>query len=465
MIAWQPCIPMIICSLLRMMRNVFYLIAFTFSTTLNAQQKVTQSPLAFRYQSDRGPGSDSETYRPLGDLKWRFKTGGKIVSSPVIHQGLALIGSADGNLYAIDIKTGREQWRYKTAGPVHSSPALYDNTVFVGSMDGHFYAIDFKTGKQKWRLQTGGEKPLGDTSYWGMKPLGMYHEDLWDCFISSPIVDNIDAEGVVYFGSSDTNVYAVNAKTGTIKWKFKTNGSVHASPTLYKGTIYIGGWDACLYAIDAKTGNEKWKFKTGVQPAMTGIQASATVEDDIVYVGARDAHLYALNADKGTVLWKYDANGSWIVSSAVLKNDVLYVGTSDSYRLLALNARTGEEKYHFKTNGYVFGTPAVSGNSVYIGDFTGNFYSLDLASNGKRWNRFSTESRNTNGGAILKKDTLDFMYAANGADLSLYIVNKKVMDDFYKLGSVVSSPVVNDDVVYFGSADGYFYALNLKETD
>jgi len=54
-------------------------------------------------------------------------------------------------------------------------------------MDGYFYAVDFISGKQKWKFKTGGEKPMGDTSYWGMKPSGMFMEDLWDCFLSSPL--------------------------------------------------------------------------------------------------------------------------------------------------------------------------------------------------------------------------------------------------------------------------------------
>ena len=63
---------------------------------------------------------------------------------------------------------------------------------------------------------------------------------------------------------------------------------------------------------------------------------------------------------------------------------------------------------------------------------------------------------------ILKNDTLDFLFAAKGEDLSFYDVNKKVMDDFYKLGSIVSSPLVKDGMLFFGSADGYLYALKLK---
>jgi len=196
---------------------------------------------------------------------------------------------------------------------------------------------------------------------------------------------------------------------------------------------------------------------------MAGIQSSATVSNGMVYFGARDGYLYALDACSGNVMWKYDASGSWIVSTAVVKDGVLYVGTSDTYLLLALDAKTGKEKFRFKTNGYVFGKPAIIGNTVYFGDFTGKMYSLDITSAGKIWNSFSTEKRSQNAGIILKNDTLDFAFAAKGGDLSFYDVNKKVMDDFYTLGPIVSSPLVQDGVLFFGSADGYLYALKLKK--
>jgi outer membrane protein assembly factor BamB len=116
-----------------------------------------------------------------------------------------------------------------------------------------------------------------------------------------------------------------------------------------------------------------------------------------------------------------------------------------------------------KANGYVFGKPAIIGNTVYFGDFTGKMYSLDITSAGKIWNSFSTEKRSQNAGIILKNDTLDFAFAAKGGDLSFYDVNKEVMDDFYTLGPIVSSPLVQGGVLFFGSADGYLYALKLKK--
>jgi outer membrane protein assembly factor BamB len=404
-------------------------------------------------------------YKTIKNIKWKFKTDGKIFSSPIVFNGIALIGSEDGNLYAVEVIAGKQKWKFKTGGAVHSTPAVYGNTVYFGSYDGYYYAIDLTTGKQKWKFKTGGEKQMGATAYWGMKPVDMYMNDLWDCFLSSPIVDKSDNGLTAYFGSSDGNLYAVDAKNGSLKWKFTTNGIIHASPIIENGTIYIGSWDTYMYAINAKTGKEKWKFKTGDQVAMTGIQASSTVQDGVIYFGARDAHLYALDAGNGNLVWKYDAENAWIISSAVIREKTLYVGTSDTYLLLALDAKTGKEKFRFKTNGYVFGSPAIAGSTAYVGDFTGRIYALDLDSQGKRWNSFSTEARQKNAVSILKNDTLDFMYTAKGGDLSLYLVNKKVMDDFYTLGSIVSSPVIKGEVLYFGSADGYLYAMNMKDAN
>jgi len=445
------------------MKYILALTTFLFPVIfLDAQKKSNEAPVNYSQENEHN-NLCTDRYQPIDNVKWKFKTGGKVFSSPAVLSGIAIIGSEDKNLYAVDINTGKQKWKFTTGGATHSSPVISNGTIYFGSFDGYYYAIDFLTGKEKWKFKTGGEKHFGDTSYWGMKPAGIYMDDPWDLFLSSPVVNENTGTPVVYFGSSDGNLYAVNVKNGIEMWKFKTNGNFHSSPVLKNDILYIGNWDTYFYAINSKTGKELWKFKTGEQVAMAGIQSSATVSNGMVYFGARDGYLYALDACSGNVMWKYDASGSWIVSTAVVKDGVLYVGTSDTYLLLALDAKTGKEKFRFKTNGYVFGKPAIIGNTVYFGDFTGKMYSLDITSAGKIWNSFSTEKRSQNAGIILKNDTLDFAFAAKGGDLSFYDVNKEVMDDFYTLGPIVSSPLVQGGVLFFGSADGYLYALKLKK--
>jgi outer membrane protein assembly factor BamB len=89
-------------------------------------------------------------------------------------------------------------------------------------------------------------------------------------------------------------------------------------------------------------------------------------------------------------------------------------------------------------------------------------FSVDLDSKGRRWDAFATESRKLHAASVLKDDTLNFSYAAKGADLYQYAANVQVMNDFYTLGPIVSSPAVANNLLYFGSADGYLYALELN---
>ena len=402
-------------------------------------------------------------YKPLANLKWAFKTNGKVFSSPIVHEGIVYIGSEDGYFYAIEEHTGKIHWKFKTGGAVHSSPAIFKNIVYIGSFDGYFYAINTKTGHLKWKFKTGGEHWSGEISLWGMKPADMYMEDLWDFFLSSPVINPDKKNPGVFFGSSDGNVYALNAFTGELKWKFKTDGSIHCSPTLYKNNLYIGGWDANLYAIDIETGKERWRFETGKQTGFKGIESTVAIADGMVYFGARDPFLFALNAETGKLIWKYDADHSWIISSAVVANNVVYVGTSDTFLLVALDAKNGQELFKFKANGYVYSSPALAGNTAYFGDFSGNFFAVNTKSSAKEWSSFSTEGRKLFASEILNNNLIDFTYASKESDLSFYDNNKMVMDQFYKLGPIVSSPFIANNTVYFGSADGNCYAIELQK--
>lgn len=409
-------------------------------------------------QNEQSSTKSASPTKQADPLKWKFQTNGKLFSSPKIADGTIYIGSEDKNLYAIDEKTGQQKWKFLTGAAVHSSAAIADGIVYFSSFDGFIYAVDAKTGQEKWKFKTGSEQKMGGKGYFGFKPEEAYHDDLWDFFLSSPVVQ----KNVVYAGSSDGNVYALNAKDGSLKWKHATGNSVHSSPAIDNNTLYIGSWDTYLYALDTESGAEKWKFKTGDQGGLTGILANPAIRNGIVYIGARDGFFYALNSSSGDLIWKYSCNNSWIMSSAAFKDDLVYFGTSDTYLLLGLDQKTGKEKFSFKSNGYLYSSPLVSGTTLFIGDFTGKMFAVDLNGKGLKSTSFATEGRKKYAAQVLKNDTLDFVYAAKGADLAQFAVNEKVMNDYYKLGAIVSTPAVSNKVLFFGSADGYLYALKLK---
>jgi outer membrane protein assembly factor BamB len=404
----------------------------------------------------------NQNYSTFAGLKWQFKTAGKIFSSPAVIGGIAYIGSEDHNLYAVDVKTGTLLWKFETGGAVHSSPSVNKNVVCFGSYDGNYYALNARTGKLLWKFKTGGEKKVGAKGLWTMQPSNEYMDDLYDFFLSSPVFSANSS--MVYFGSSDGNLYAVNTAIGKLKWAFKTNGLIHTTPALYNGKLFFGSWDTYFYAVDAATGKLAWKFKTRDQPEyhlLEGVQASAACSNGMVYIGARDGFFYALSAATGKVVWKYAADNSWVLTTAAVQNGVVYTGTSDTYLFLAFDAKTGRQIFKYKANGYVYSSPALTATTAFFGDFTGKLFAIDTKT-GKLNGQYTVAARQQNAAAVLRADTLDYGYLAKDKDNALYATSVTTMDKFYTLGPIVSSPAISQGVLYVGSADGYLYAINLK---
>jgi outer membrane protein assembly factor BamB len=195
-----------------------------------------------------------------GKLKWKFQTAGEhrfsakhihgslpeaesmpdpfdfYLSSPSISGNAVYFGSGDGNVYSLDIATGKLNWKFQTGDVVHASPAISNGTLYVGSWDAFFYALDAVTGKEKWRFKTGVDEDIHNQ-------VGIQ---------SSAAV----ADGIVYFGCRDSNFYALDASTGEKKWSFNNKGSwVITSPGIYDGKVYFGTSDTSLfYGFDAKLG-------------------------------------------------------------------------------------------------------------------------------------------------------------------------------------------------------------------
>ena len=95
---------------------------------------------------------------------------------------------------------------------------------------------------------------------------------------------------LVYVGSADYNVYALNANTGAKVWNYATDGIIISSPTIANGIVYIGSRDHNVYALDAATGKEVWSYTTG-----NLVDSSPTIANGIVYIGSRDHNVYALD--------------------------------------------------------------------------------------------------------------------------------------------------------------------------
>ena len=388
-------------------------------------------------------------------VKWKFRTSGSVFSTPAIANGLAFVGSTDHFLYAVDVATGSEKWKFETDSRVTSSPAVTNGTVYFGSMDANFYAVDATTGKLKWKFTTGGERRFTAAHIHGAMPAGETMPDPFDFFLSSPVISG----GSVFFGSGDGNVYALDASTGALKWKFHTGDVVHSTPAVDGNTVFAGSWDSYLYALDATTGKEKWRFKTGEDPKIhnqVGIQSSPAVVNGVVYFGCRDSNLYAVDENTGKQKWAYSNKGSWIIGSPAVHDGKVYFATSDSHLFHAIDAATGTHVFSLTFTWPMFSSPAIAGDTLYIGSHEGKLTAIDLTTQKVAW-IFQTDGSKENGPRYTMPDGKPNYHAAF-ADF-FYDDIIVGISRMFTVGSILSSPVIDGRTLYFGSTDGNLYAL------
>ena len=329
--------------------------------------------------------------RELHGVKWKFETDGKVRSSPVVVDGVLYVGSDDGQVYALDAETGGERWKFETHGPVAGSAALADGLIYIGSDDSHLYALDAETGEMKWRFSR--------------------HSDPVRC---GPAV----AYGVVWAGFGTYGgggLSGLDAETGEEVWRYRFYGMNRGPVGVATDgeTIYAPAADIHAFAADIRTEYPHWR--SHVPPC----QASMPVWENLVFHHGR-GKLHAIDRQTGKSVWKLehqdppkaDRNPT---SSPAVHDGVLYACWKDG-TIQALDARTGEDEWQFKMDGYCFSSPALAGTTLLVGSDDGHLYALNAAD-----------------GKLLWK---------------------------FKTGNLVrSSPWVEDGVVFVGSDDGCVYAI------
>ena len=300
---------------------------------------------------------------------------------PTIINGILYAGGYYGNIYAVSAVTGENIWTYNTNAEdeIRGSPVVLDGVLYVGSAGGYFYALDASSGNRLWTY-TGNQSFIASPTVYNGKIFACDTSGYVYCFnpssegtiwiehpasaaiYSTPAV----VDGVVYVGSFDHNVYALDAETGSAVWAspFPTGGVIYGSPTVANGVVYIGSGNNEFYAIDAQTGQQLWTCSVG-----GAIKNSPAIVGDVVYFASDDGKVYARDARTGDSIWTFttDPLGSadtGICASPIIAGTTLYIGTNGS-RFYAINATDGDLKWVSDLSYPVYGSAAVAYGMVY----------------------------------------------------------------------------------------------------
>ncbi len=317
--------------------------------------------------------------KDTGELAWKFLTGDVVASSLCVVDGIAYVCSDDGFLYALNAVDGSLIWKFRLGpkGTYYSSPRISDGIVYVGGGDSqYFYAVS-KGGKLVWRYLTGGR------------------------ITSSAAIVNDS----VLFSCYDGYFYSLSAKNGTKKWKFYTGGISGSPPavsnekyeevwhfskfatkdakeiTVDNGLIYFGTYNDHVYALDINDGSMVWQFITGAYTS-----TAPRIVNSAILIGSYDRNLYSLNAEDGRLIWKVTAGGE-IDSQVCIHENTAYFGCFDN-NIYALPLG-GKKPWKMLTGGIVAASPLIAGGTLYVGSFDTFFYAISLRTKEVLW-KFQT---------------------------------------------------------------------------
>ena len=295
-------------------------------------------------------------------------------------------------------------------------------------------------------VSTKNKTPSGTTGDDGILPIWQFECE--EEVRSSPVV----ADGIVYVGCYDNNLYALDAATGKLQWKFATGGGIAATPCVWKDRVLIGSEDQILYAISTSSGRVLWTF-----PTEGRIRSSPQIEFEHAFFGSDDRRLYATNAQSGREVWRFEALDC-IRSTPAVGDEIVYVGSEDNH-LYALDLQTGRQRWKFRTNRGITSSPILHQGLVVFGSSDWNVYALDEKSGWSVW-RFRTGQV-----VVGSPRAVDGVVFIGSADGCLYALDANRGRQIWKLDAghqIVSTPAVSDGALYFGTIGSEVVSLDVK---
>ena len=298
---------------------------------------------------------------------WTFHARSLVEFPPALAYGRLYFASNAGVVFAINAATGKRAWRYRSHRCQAMSPAIDRHTVYVtflnqppcnaggSGLGGGLVALWAGSGKVRWIRSIGASE-------------------------SSPVIAN----GLVYVGGWNGNVYCFSGSTGRLWWHYNVGAKIKGGLAVSGNRVFFGTYNSKVYALTADTGKLLWS--TGAQPRLGHpgeFYATPSVAYGRVYIGATDGKEYSFGAATGDLIWSH-STGGFVYSSSAVWNRRVFVGSySGSFE--AFDAATGDRLWSFKANGPISGSPTVIAGNVYFATLKGRSYALDGLTGRQVW--------------------------------------------------------------------------------
>ena len=287
--------------------------------------------------------------RKTGKQVWFFKTANSMIGPMQLKNGTLFAADADGNVYALDSRNGSLKWKNRFSpqnGVFYSQGVVvFENKVIAGFGD-HLKGFDANSGKVLWNTKNkrGKKARCGSGAVNVLAGKCVIGADNGKrCAVDAASGKLLWQTGKFNFSApvySNGRLFAVNGnilceldmKTGKVKRtypEFAPGWGGRFTPLAVRDVLYSGSSDSGVCAVDLKTGKLKWKFLPAPGRAATGkncqrsVYGSLACSGKVLFCGAADGNVYALDTVSGKKLWSRDCGSP--VSGIKLDNGSLFV--------------------------------------------------------------------------------------------------------------------------------------------
>ncbi len=376
------------------------------------------------FRGNRGLGIARTSISPPVAVKWKLllnkqSEDRRHFNQPLLIDNSIYFGSADGNFYSLDLRSGYMNWAFRSGGPINSVAYADETRVYFGSSDGIIYALSRESGEVEWQFQTTGQVNSTVTSYEDMIAAAADADALY--FINADdgnlqfSLDNavwrhnsfqIFNDILAFAPGTPTNPYSLSVydlKQNEYLWELGDelsryfwysfpavkNRSLYFSVT---GLVEPGIWEHYFAAIALYSGDLLWEqidsayFDNGItlETAREYLLKNTLLLDYAapllwrrhVIFAMGDQILRSYNNRNGRIMWqkRYDRPLS---TAPTLAGDRLYFGLESPGELLAVSPLSGAIHWRLAVEGSILNSPVIAGPWIIFGTDEGYFYVLE----------------------------------------------------------------------------------------
>ena len=294
-------------------------------------------------------------------------------------------------------------------------------------------------------------------------------------------------DGIIYTGSVDGRVVAINSSTGNLEWSYtiapvaapssglscgqsSVSTTIYGTPIVDGDIVYVGSYSGQVLALNTvarsqalafpQTRYGEWEWNCpGTNAGSNAIVADLVMSEEALYVSSSNGRVYSLDKEFGDLNWESDILHKKLWTSPVIQGDTLYVGTFAGH-IVTLSVETGALlPWFFESETGFASHPVIYEDTIYVGSFDSKLYAIKIGDSELSWSfpgdKWFWAAPLINEGVVY----------AGCLDGKVYAIDAETGEKLWEFDAgnpIVSSPVLMDNLLIVADELGSVYVFDLN---